>query len=80
MKKVKKIKDHEELQAENYLRLEKRVDVLEEKIDKLTDMIECWSLASLVYDYASGSRHVMSPHKNNCLPEPWIRHAGWCYQ
>tara|TARA_E500000081_G_C5975515_1_gene280079 strand:- start:460 stop:669 length:210 start_codon:yes stop_codon:yes gene_type:complete len=39
--KIKKVKDHEELQAENYLRLEKRVDVLEEKIDKLTDMIEC---------------------------------------
>ncbi len=40
MKKVKKVKDHELLQAENYLKLEKRVDVLEEKIDRLTDMIE----------------------------------------
>ncbi len=41
MKKIKKIKDHELLQAENYLRLEKRVDVLEKKIDKLTNMMEC---------------------------------------
>lgn len=40
MKKVKKVKDHELIQAENYLKLEKRVDVLEEKIDKLTSMIE----------------------------------------
>jgi hypothetical protein len=40
MKKIKKVKDHEDLQAEYYLRLEKRVDVLEEKIDKLTGMIE----------------------------------------
>jgi hypothetical protein len=31
MKKIKKVKDHEDLQAEYYLRLEKRVDVLEEK-------------------------------------------------
>lgn len=41
MKKIKKVKDHELLQAENYLRLEKRVDVLEKKIDKLTNMMEC---------------------------------------
>ena len=41
MKKIKKVKDHEEVQAENYLRLEKRVDVLEKKIDKLTNMMEC---------------------------------------
>ena len=34
--KIKKVKDHEMIQAENYLRLEKRVDVLEQKIDKLT--------------------------------------------
>lgn len=40
MKKIKKVKDHEDIQAEYYLRLEKRVDVLEEKIDKLTGMIE----------------------------------------
>jgi hypothetical protein len=40
MKKIKKVADHENLQAEYYLRLEKRVDVLEEKIDKLTGMIE----------------------------------------
>ena len=41
MKKIKKVKDHEEVKAENYLRLEKRVDVLEKKIDKLTNMMEC---------------------------------------
>lgn len=41
MKKIKKVKDHEEVQAENYLRLEKRVDILEKKIDKLTNMMEC---------------------------------------
>ena len=38
--KIKKVKDHEMIQAENYLRLEKRVDVLEQKIDKLTEMME----------------------------------------
>lgn len=28
------------IQAENYLKLEKRVDVLEQKIDRLTEMME----------------------------------------
>ena len=38
--KIKKVKDHEMIQAENYLKLEKRVDVLEQKIDRLTEMME----------------------------------------
>jgi len=38
--KIKKVKDHEQVQAEYYLKLEKRVDVLEQKIDRLTDMME----------------------------------------
>lgn len=37
---VKKVEDHELIQAENYLKLEKRVDVLEQKIDKLINMME----------------------------------------
>jgi len=39
-KKIKKVKDHELLQANNYLKLGKRVDALEVKIDKLANMID----------------------------------------
>ena len=38
---MKKIKSKRSKKSRKLLRLEKRVDVLEKKIDKLTNMMEC---------------------------------------